>query len=202
MPKQVNHDIRRQEISDALLQLAAKNGLHSVSMRTVAAEAGVSLRQIQFYFGDKATLMLSALNRLEQRSHQRWEKRINRLPKTTSTRTYLEGFLKEALPTDKESRLFQMVWTSYAVLSMTDKELGQKPFTDGPTQLKEQIRGIFEEGKSCGDLSKRIDAEKEATRLLALNHGLGMGVLTGQQTVKQAITILNYHLDSVFQVPL
>ena len=64
MPKRVDHEERRRQIADALLRTAARRGLHATGMREVAAEAGVSLRLVQYYFGTKEELMLLAMQQL------------------------------------------------------------------------------------------------------------------------------------------
>src|SRR6266568_1615372 len=61
MPKQVDHDERRRQLTEALLRIAGTRGLRAVSMREIAAEAGVSLRVVQYYFTDKQALLDSAL---------------------------------------------------------------------------------------------------------------------------------------------
>ena len=71
MPKRVDHAQRRAHITDALVRVAAVGGLHAVTMRGVAAEAGMSLNLVQYYFDSKAKLMHAALERLEQQSHER-----------------------------------------------------------------------------------------------------------------------------------
>ncbi|MDZ5697470.1 helix-turn-helix domain-containing protein [Chelativorans sp. M5D2P16] len=38
------------------MRVASHEGLHAVSFRAVATEAGVSLRLVQYYFGTKAGL--------------------------------------------------------------------------------------------------------------------------------------------------
>jgi AcrR family transcriptional regulator len=43
------------------VRTAAKRGLHATGMREVAAEAGVSLRLVQYYFGTKEELLLAAM---------------------------------------------------------------------------------------------------------------------------------------------
>lgn len=44
--------------------MAATRGLHATGMREVAAQAGVSLRLAQYYFGTKEELLLAAMQRL------------------------------------------------------------------------------------------------------------------------------------------
>ena len=67
MPKRVDHEERRRQIADALLRVAATRGLHATGMREVAAEAGVSLRLVQYYFGTKEELLLAAMQYLAVR---------------------------------------------------------------------------------------------------------------------------------------
>src|SRR3546814_14018084 len=63
---------RRAEIAEALVRVANRDGLHAVTMRSVAAEAGVSLRLVQYYFTSKEELLVGALQHLEQsRSEER-----------------------------------------------------------------------------------------------------------------------------------
>src|SRR6204780_3476271 len=64
VPKRVDHEERRRQIADALLRTAVKRGLHATGMREVAAEAGVSLRLVQYYFGTKEELLLAAMQQL------------------------------------------------------------------------------------------------------------------------------------------
>ena len=59
MPKQVDHDVRRREMTDAVCRITAKGGLAAATFREVAAEAGVSVRLVQYYFGSKDELMLA-----------------------------------------------------------------------------------------------------------------------------------------------
>src|SRR6201986_422151 len=79
MPKRVDHEGRRRQIADALLRTAAPRGLHATGMREVAAEAGVSLRLVQYYFGTKEDLMLAAMQQLATQYAERAMARISRI---------------------------------------------------------------------------------------------------------------------------
>ncbi|MEV4253518.1 helix-turn-helix domain-containing protein [Spirillospora sp. NPDC049652] len=61
MPKKVDHQQRRREIAEALLRIAGARGLQAATMREVAAEAGVSVRLVQYYFDSKLELLLGAV---------------------------------------------------------------------------------------------------------------------------------------------
>ncbi len=79
MPKRVDHEERRRQIAEALLRTAATRGLHATGMREVAAEAGVSLRLVQYYFGTKEELLLAAMQHLAAQFGGRALARISRL---------------------------------------------------------------------------------------------------------------------------
>jgi AcrR family transcriptional regulator len=188
VPRTADHDARRAQIIDGLVRAAGRDGLHAVTMRSVAAEAGVSLRLVQYYFESKARLMNAALERLERQSHERWAARLAGLD-DPSPREVVEALLAEALPTDPESRLFHQVWTSYAVLALTEPSLAAQPFVDGPDRLERQLAEL---------LAETADPAMEAARLLALAHGLGTSVLAGRRSAESAMGILRRHLDELF----
>ncbi|SFQ68943.1 regulatory protein, tetR family [Amycolatopsis arida] len=201
MPRTVDHDQRRARIADALVRLAAREGLPAVTMRAVAAEAGVSLRLVQYYFESKGQLMHAALRHLERRGHERWLARLARLPDPPPARAFVEALLAEALPADGERRAFHLVWTSYAVLAMTDPELAAQPFVEGPNRVERQVADALRRAGAAGELVAGADPATEAARLLALNHGLGTSVLVGQRTPEAAEAVLRYHLDRLFTPP-
>ncbi|MFI5593499.1 TetR/AcrR family transcriptional regulator [Amycolatopsis sp. NPDC051758] len=198
MPRTVDHAERRAQIAEALVRVAGRDGLHAVTMRAVAAEAGISLRLVQYYFETKAQLLLGALRHLEQQSHQRWAQRLSELPDPVSPRAFIEAFLAEALPTDERSRVFHLVGTSYAVLAMTDPDLAEEPFIAGVDDLDRQLTDALTRAQASGKLRPDLDVPTEAARLLALSHGLGTSVLIGQRSTETARSVLRYHLDQLF----
>jgi AcrR family transcriptional regulator len=201
VPRTVDHAERRAQIAAGLVRRAGREGLHAVTMRKVAAEAGVSLRLVQYYFHSKAELLHAALLHLERQSNQRWAARLAELPSPPSTRAFVEAFLAEALPTDEPSRTFHQVWTSYAVLAMTDPELAAQPFVEGPNRLERQLADVLRQAQADGELASDLDTSCEAARLLTINHGLGTSVLVGQRTSQAAMAVLRYHLDRLFSLP-
>ncbi|MEU9791333.1 TetR/AcrR family transcriptional regulator [Streptomyces sparsogenes] len=201
MPKRVDHAQRRAHIADALVRVAARDGLHAVTMRAVAAEAGMSLNLVQYYFATKAQLMHAALLRLEQQSHERWAARLDSLNNPESARACLEAFVAEALPADEASHAFRLVWTSYAVLAMTDPELAAQPFVEGPNRLEHRLTDLLARAQTSGEIAAHLDVSMEAARLLSLSHGLGTSVLVGQRSASQALEVMRYHLTRLFNDP-
>lgn len=202
MPRTVDHGERRALIVDALLRVAAREGLHAVTMRAVAAEASVSLRLVQYYFESKARLMRAALERLEQDSHRRWSERLARRSPRPSARDVLADCLAEALPTDEAGRTFHVLWMSYAALAMTDPELAAEPFADGPNRLERRLTEVLERARRTGELADGIDPAAESAHLLTFSHGLGTSVLVGQRTPDAALSLLHRHLDRLLPTRL
>lgn len=63
MPKIINHEERRDHIAKAVWRLIERRGVASVTIRDIAAEAGVSAGILSHYFADKSAIMDYALRR-------------------------------------------------------------------------------------------------------------------------------------------
>ncbi|MER8101111.1 TetR/AcrR family transcriptional regulator [Kitasatospora sp. NPDC094016] len=214
MPKLVDHEERRAHIIDALLRTAADTGLHAVTMRSVAIEAGVSVRLVQYYFDTKEQLLLAALTRLAARMGERIQARVQgRIQErvqvrardragasgpSASPRDIVEAVLLESVPTDEESRTFHLVYTEYAVLSITDPALAGQSFLAAPDEMEDFLVGQLTAARQAGDTDPRMDARQEAVVLLAASAGLGLSVLLGQRTADDAVAVLHYHLGRLF----
>lgn len=201
MPKLVDHDARRGELVDALLRIASTRGLQAVSMREVAAEAGVSLRVVQYYGVDKRTLMAAGLAELRARLDRRVRERAAAIGTGLPPRTGLEVVLGSILPTDAGSRADQLAWTAYYAAGLTDAEaraeLGAEGLR-GPDGLENWLTGVLSRAREAGRLAADRDPRIEVVSLLALTNGLTSSVLGGQRDVDDALAVLAYRLDRLF----
>ncbi|EKX68372.1 TetR family transcriptional regulator [Streptomyces ipomoeae] len=201
MPKRVDHTERRTEIAEALVRVAGRRGLHAVGMRDVAAEAGVSLRLVQYYFETKEKLLLFGLERLAERFGERVTARVRAAGDDPGPRATIEALLLAALPTDEESRTFHLLYTSYAVLSVNDPALAAQPFIRNPDAAEDAVTDLLRRAQETGLLDPALDARREAIGLLAMSAGLGTGVLVGQRGPESAAAVLEYQLDRLFHAP-
>ncbi|MEN8653077.1 TetR/AcrR family transcriptional regulator [Streptomyces sp. 21So2-11] len=199
MPKRVDHDVRRTEIAEALVRVAGRRGLHAVGMRDVAAEAGVSLRLVQYYFQTKEKLLLYGLHHLAAGFGERVAARVRAAGDDPGPRAMIEAMLMASLPTDEESRTFHLVYTSYAVLAVTDEPLAAQPFIDGPNAAEEAVAGLLQKAKDAGLVGPDVDTRAEAISLLAMSAGLGISILVGKREPESADEVLGYHLDRLFR---
>ncbi|MGW1048646.1 TetR/AcrR family transcriptional regulator [Streptomyces sp. NPDC001118] len=199
MPKRVDHAERRTEIAEALVRAAGRLGLHAVGMRDVAAEAGVSLRLVQYYFESKEKLLLFGLRHLAGKFGERVSARVRAAGADPGPRAVIEALLTAALPVDEESRVFHHLYTAYAVLSMTDEALAAQPFIKDPDAAEDTVTGLLRQAADAGLLRPGVDASAEAVGLLAMSAGLGTSVLVGQRDAASATSVLTYHLDRIFR---
>ncbi|WP_406738097.1 TetR/AcrR family transcriptional regulator [Streptomyces sp. NBC_00853] len=200
MPKRVDHEERRAQIAEALIQVAGRRGLHAVGMRDVAAEAGVSLRLVQYYFETKEKLLFYGLRHLTDRFTARVGVRLAAAGPDPGPRATVEELLLASLPTDQESRTFHLLYSSYAILSVTDEALAAQPFVDNPDAAEHALTGLLEQAQASGVADPGADACTEAMSLLAMAATLGTSILVGQRSSESAIAVLRYHLGRIFTI--
>jgi AcrR family transcriptional regulator len=201
VPKRVDHEERRRQIADALVRTAAARGLHATGMREVAAEAGVSLRLVQYYFGTKEELLLAAMQQLAAQFSDRALARIQRTKQTqgpASPRDVIAAILTEALPADDERRTFTLVYTAYLALSLTEPALAISPLVRNSNVVLDVVAAQLRAAQAAGDMPDRLDPDLEAISLLAMSAGLGTSVLGGQSSPEQAQAVIDYHLRRLF----
>ena len=196
MPKLVDHEERRRQIAAALLRVAAVRGLHQSGLREVAAEAGLSVRLIQYYFGTKEQLLLYATQYLAAQLSDRVRARIAAAGGAAAgPRAVIEAILAEALPDDQDSREFNLIWTSYLALSLTEPGLTMGPLARGSDVVVDVIAAQLRTAQEAGQLPPGLDPGLEATSLVALSAGLGTSVLVRDRDAEQAWAVLRYQLD-------
>ncbi|MDK0520601.1 TetR/AcrR family transcriptional regulator [Streptomyces sp. ML-6] len=201
MPKRVDHEERRRQITEALVRVAGRRGLHAVGMRDVAAEADVSLRLVQYYFGTKEKLLLHGLQQLTDRFTARVGERLRACGADPGPRATAEALLLASLPTDEESRTFHLLYSAYAILSVTDEALAAQPFIDNPDAAEDALTGLLQKARDAGLTGRGMDPRVEAVGLLAMTAGMGISILVGQRGPESATEVLRHHLDRIFTPP-
>ncbi|MEV0785094.1 TetR/AcrR family transcriptional regulator [Streptomyces sp. NPDC050423] len=198
MPKRVDHEERRDQIAEALIRVAGRRGLHAVGMRDVAAEAGVSLRLVQYYFETKEKLLFYGLRHLTDRFTARVAARLHAAGTDPGPRATIEALLLASLPTDEEGRTFHLLYSSYAILSVTDEALAAQPFVDEPDAAEDALTGLLEQAQASGLADPGVAARTEVISLLAMTATMGTSILVGQRSPESALAVLGHHLDRIF----
>ncbi|MGW4969720.1 TetR/AcrR family transcriptional regulator [Streptomyces albidoflavus] len=196
----VDHEERRKQIAEALLRIADTEGLQSASMRAVAAEAGVSLRLVQYYFTTKQALLLDALARLGTQLQARMDRFVRAAGTPPTPRSTVTAILTSILPTDAESRRITRTYAAYYTLVLGDPAL-EKQATAQPDLLEGFLARQIGVAQESGEVAPERDPVMTAAGLLAIVNGLGSGVLGGQRTGDAALAVLTHHLDELFGEP-
>jgi AcrR family transcriptional regulator len=174
-----------------------RQGLEEVSLRHVAAEAGVSMGMVQHYFASKDEMLLFALDTLNEHVTQRVAERMSVLPDPPSPSALVRTLLLELLPLDEERRADALVGFAFlAQAAVRPKIAGvlRQSFAQLQEFVSEQIR----QARDAGDLDTDADPDQEAKALLALTDGLSIHVLAGQRGHEEALVLLDHHLNHVF----
>ncbi|MFF2226477.1 TetR/AcrR family transcriptional regulator [Streptomyces globisporus] len=184
-------------MAEALLRIAAAEGLQSVSMRAVAAEAGVSLRLVQYYFTTKQALVLDALTRLGTRFQARMDRWVRATGSPPQPRSTVTAILSSILPTDEESRQITRIYAAYYALVLDDSSL-EEHATPQPALLEGFLAEQLRLAQEAGTVGPGKDPAMVAAGLLAMVNGLGASVLGGQRTGGAASEVLHHHLGELF----
>ncbi len=193
MPKIVDHDERRRQITDAVCRITLRGGLGAATFREVASEARVSVRLVQHYFGSKAGLLDTTLQHVGERSTARLMRWIESTDGTP--RAVLGAFLKSFIPVDDESRVAALMYTAL----YTENVVGgakTAAAADRVTEVQMMYDTIFEQLER-GPLVPGVDLHRESQLIVSMT-GLFQYVLDGTMTSEDAYAAVDYHLDRLF----
>uniref|UniRef100_UPI002453E4F2 TetR/AcrR family transcriptional regulator n=1 Tax=Nocardia farcinica TaxID=37329 RepID=UPI002453E4F2 len=101
MPKTIDQEQRRAEIAAAVWRLIDQSGVSAVSLRTVAAEAGLVLGSLRHTFPTKADLLAYAMELVFVRAEQR----VSAHAAIGDPRRRALAMLLELLPLDEQRRI-------------------------------------------------------------------------------------------------
>ncbi|WP_158641436.1 TetR/AcrR family transcriptional regulator [Amycolatopsis eburnea] len=196
MPKQVDHEQRRVQIAEALQRLTTRAGLEGVSLRHVAAEAGMSMGSVQHYFKTKDEMLLFALeHRHKLRSERITAKVLAEGPPTP--RSILRACLVEILPRDPDSESDYLIGVAYFIRAVADPALA-KVFGEGMPELLAFFADQVRQAQEAGTVPASADPAAEAAILWALADSQGSEILMGHRTPAEAVATVDYYLDRLF----
>lgn len=192
MPKIVDHEERREELAAAVWRVLLRDGIEGVSIREVAAEAGLSTGALRHYFGTKEELLAGADRLLVECVIGRLEQR----PRGGSVRDGVRGALMEVLPLDDERRTEAAVWFAFASRSFVSRAVSRehRNVFDGTREI---CQFVVNELATAGELAPELDTRMEAYRLHALIDGLVVQALMGRLQTGELLGVLDAHLEQI-----
>jgi AcrR family transcriptional regulator len=167
MPKVVDVDERRAELTDAAARLIARSGIEGATLRDVAAEAGLTTGALMHYFADKRELLLCTFQAsLEGR-------RVLRQRRDSSDpRGELLATLEGALALDEDRRRHWTVTIAFCAQATGDAELAT-----AQRDAYREFRNNVTELVLIGGLASSTTATRLAERLIAVADGIAVQAL-------------------------
>jgi TetR/AcrR family transcriptional repressor of bet genes len=187
--RQDDQAARRRQIAEAMWRVTIARGLEGVSMRQVAAEAGVSVGMLQHYFRTKDEMLMFGLDSMTEQVSRRIGERFGELAEPTP-KQLVRATLVEMLPLDEERRLEAFVSTAFLTRAAVDTRFADY-LRDGHRQGHAYLAEQIGHGLPC-------DVQRAAHVLLALVNGFTLGVLAGQCSAQEALAAVDAHLDALF----
>ncbi|MFE4519069.1 TetR/AcrR family transcriptional regulator [Kitasatospora sp. NPDC056783] len=202
MPKIVDPVERRQAVADAVLRVAAREGLEHTSLRNVAEEAGLAIGSVRHYFAGSSELMIFAMRelarRIETRIHAHAAVLLDPATAGTDRRERTARLLAETLPLDAERREESALWLSFVTAARTRPDL--RPHAARTRAgLDDLVRQVLAESERAGGLAPGLDLDIETRRLSALLDGLTLQAVHHPDLVgpDELRAVLHRHLDTL-----
>ena len=173
MPKIVDHEAQRVKFAEAAMRLIARHGIEGVTMRAVAAEAGLSYGSLFHYFDSKDNLLMHAVRHLTSLQTAR----VNEYTSQYSGLKALEHLLCDDAIVNESSRDSWTVWLTFQYKVALDTS-----FADVHAEMiggwLERIRSLLADALEAGEISRDLDVESEAMAVWAYSSGVGqLGLL-------------------------
>jgi len=173
MPKVVDHDVQRVTFAEAAMRLIAKHGMEGVTMRAVAAEAGLSYGSLFHYFESKDDLLMHAVRHLTSQQTQR----INDYESQFSGLKALEHLLCDDAIVSESSRDSWTVWLTFQYKVALDASFAEM-HAELVRGWLDRIIGLLSEAQAAGEIGGKVDIEFEAMAVWAYSAGVGqLGLL-------------------------
>ncbi|MCE0767884.1 TetR/AcrR family transcriptional regulator [Pseudonocardia kujensis] len=188
MPRLADHDARRAEIVEALWRVLRRDGIAGVSVRTVAAEAGLSPTALRYYFPTQDALLQTAMVETVTSGAAR----VVPLLAQAADRTGVERMLLELLPVDERQRADPEIYLALAAHARSSPALAaiSEETGAGIRRLAHRAVGIL---AGSGELRADLDVETTACCLDALLQGLifqgcARPCLTSPEEIRRTLT--------------
>ncbi|MFE3456071.1 TetR/AcrR family transcriptional regulator [Nocardiopsis aegyptia] len=122
MPKIVDHEQRRLELAEALWRVIADAGPDAVSIRSVAAEAGLSTGALRHYFQTREELLVFAMRLAEARIADRVRARTAAQAPGETMVERVAGLAEQLLPLDETRMAEYRAWEAAGRLGEHDTD--------------------------------------------------------------------------------
>jgi AcrR family transcriptional regulator len=189
----IDHTARREAIAEAAWRIIRRDGLHAVSVRTVAGEVGLSTGSLRHVFASQAELLQFSMELVAERIRAR----IAAIPDAAPARERIERMVSEILPLDAERVAEAEVWLAFVARSRVEPSLRRLV-----EQLDEAQRAWLRSALAEMFIEQHVrdrDATREAERLYAVMDGLVLHAIANPGSLSRDLMTdaLAQHLDEL-----
>jgi AcrR family transcriptional regulator len=180
VPKDVDHDERREELLEAVWRLVARVGIEGATMREMAQETGWSTGVLAHYFDDKEDIIGSALRYAYSRTEARWQAKLEGLTGIAA----LRELMLDNLPLDEEREVETKFLMNYWIRLIRGNQSIPRPARRGQL-LIDMLTELTRDGQAAGEIRGDEAAPDIAERLLALIDGFSLHSLLDPQRLSR-----------------
>jgi AcrR family transcriptional regulator len=192
VPKLIDHDSRRHEIAHAVWRIVVRDGVSAVSIRDVAAEAGLAVGSVRHVFGTKAELLEDSMALV----HERTRERVATHFAINDPRRFAEAVLAELMPLDDQRRTEMAVNMAVVAESPSHHAL-RRVALDAQKAISDACAVVLMRLQNEKLVRPDADLAYETERLHALVDGLALHALTADRKdlrPKAILAVLGKHL--------
>jgi TetR/AcrR family transcriptional repressor of bet genes len=193
VPRRVDHAERRAQITDATRQVVLREGLDGVTFQAVAGEAGVSVRLVQYYFGNKEGLLVATHRAVLDASAARFSGTESESAPTASPGDLLRGIVAALLPLDAQRHADAVVLTAFHAAALTRTGIDPEALLPAPSLLVDVIAAQLDRANSSEAAAPTPrngqDTARDAELVLASVSGLTQSVVAGRLAPQEALAV-------------
>jgi AcrR family transcriptional regulator len=192
MPKDVDHDERREELAESGWRVVGRDGLEGATIRGIARETGWSAGALAHYFADKDDVLESALRIAYERIAARWDALLDGLTGIAA----LRELVLDNLPLDDVRELETKFLMNYWSRAIRGGDGIPRPAHRGPL-LIDRLTALADDGQRAGELTAERSPEDIAELLLGLIDGFSLHALLDPDrlTRERQIALIEQELD-------
>ena len=172
MPRIVDHDERRREIADALLELIAEHGIAGATIRSVADRCNWSTGVISHYFRNRHALLIGGLRRANELAANRHREISTKI----IGRQAVEAILESVMPLDKSRLSLNRIFVFFYAEAVVDPVVTQE-IERYLAKWRRQVFLAVKDAQDLNEIDPDLDAEVVARDLVCLADGLTIHAL-------------------------
>lgn len=163
----------RERVLAALSEIIAERGLDQVTVREVAATAGVSIGAVQYHCPTKDEMLSLAL----QDMYARIRDRVAAIERAGPVMSVLRRVILEFLPLDERRRREARIYLAFVARAAVSPYLAEVQH-DWLTEFRGQIRRAYELAVERGEVVAAVDPESAAVATVVLIDGLTVQLIS------------------------